>query len=88
MCGTAAPAPVTPPPPPVASAQRVNQQRLPFYMTHIEGLSATATLKISDLINGEIKRALLFNYMIDMDWMVSKCPVLKTIHLVDVNLTP
>jgi len=58
-----------------------------FYLTRISRLPArynSHTLSLSQLVQGSIKRAILCNYMVDLDWVLHVCPVLLEVPVVDV----
>ncbi|KAM7255296.1 hypothetical protein ACFE04_020537 [Oxalis oulophora] len=62
----------------------VPKQDLPltFRLMRVQGLPAwanTSCVSITDVIQGDIALAVLSNYMVDMDWLLPACPVLKKV---------
>ncbi|WCJ20295.1 Tyrosyl-DNA phosphodiesterase 1 [Euphorbia peplus] len=63
---------------------RVADDKLPFTfrLMKVQGLPAwanTSCVSISDVVKGDILFAVLSNYMVDMDWLMSACPTLKQV---------
>lgn len=53
-----------------------------FQLMRVQGLPTWAnagSVSISDVIQGNVLVAILSNYMVDMDWLLSACPILRTI---------
>ncbi|XP_057834924.2 tyrosyl-DNA phosphodiesterase 1 isoform X1 [Cryptomeria japonica] len=53
-----------------------------FRLMHVQGLPTwanTGSVTIGDVIKGDVLVAILSNYMVDMDWLLSVCPILRTI---------
>ncbi|XP_052182395.1 tyrosyl-DNA phosphodiesterase 1 isoform X2 [Diospyros lotus] len=62
----------------------VPKEKLPltFQLLRVQGLPAwanTSSVSIADVIKGNVLVAVLSNYMVDMDWLFSACPVLKKV---------
>lgn len=54
----------------------------PFYLLQLSTERAKNTLSIRDIIdstNGNILKICLMNYMIDMEWLLSECPILLSV---------
>ncbi|XP_049395468.1 tyrosyl-DNA phosphodiesterase 1 [Solanum stenotomum] len=72
-----------------SSAEAIRQFRVPkhklpltFRLMRVRELPAWANseaVSISDVIQGNVLVAILSNYMVDMDWLLSACPTLKRI---------
>ncbi|PIA31917.1 hypothetical protein AQUCO_04700050v1 [Aquilegia coerulea] len=65
----------------------VPKDRLPltFQLLRVKGLPAwanTSSVSIGDVIRGNVLFAVLSNYMVDMDWLLSVCPNLAKISRV------
>ncbi|XP_070041892.1 tyrosyl-DNA phosphodiesterase 1 isoform X4 [Nicotiana tomentosiformis] len=63
---------------------RVPKHKLPltFRLMRVRELPAwanTEAVSINDVIQGNVLVAILSNYMVDMDWLLSACPALKRI---------
>lgn len=63
---------------------RVTKDKLPFTfrLLRVQGLPAwanTNAVSISDVIQGDVLVAVLSNYMVDVDWLLSACPALKKV---------
>ncbi|XP_074564709.1 tyrosyl-DNA phosphodiesterase 1 [Curcuma longa] len=63
---------------------RVTTKTLPstFRLMQVQGLPAwanTSSITIGDVIQGNALVAILSNYMVDIDWLVSACPNLRKI---------
>ncbi|WOL15127.1 hypothetical protein Cni_G23908 [Canna indica] len=63
---------------------RVPQQKIEstFRLMQVQGLPAwanTSSVTITDVIQGNVLVAILSNYMVDMDWLMSACPNLRKI---------
>ncbi|XP_058092682.1 tyrosyl-DNA phosphodiesterase 1 isoform X2 [Magnolia sinica] len=63
---------------------RVDKNELPltFRLMRVQGLPAWAnssSVSIGDVIQGNVLVAVLSNYMVDMDWLISACPILRKI---------
>ncbi|XP_065879228.1 tyrosyl-DNA phosphodiesterase 1 [Euphorbia lathyris] len=63
---------------------RVPDGKLPFTfrLMKVQGLPAwanTSCVSINDVIKGDILFAVLSNYMVEMDWLMSACPTLKQV---------
>ncbi|XP_075085908.1 tyrosyl-DNA phosphodiesterase 1 isoform X2 [Nicotiana tabacum] len=63
---------------------RVPKRKLPltFRLMRVRELPAwanTEAVSINDVIQGNVLVAILSNYMVDMDWLLSACPALKRI---------
>ncbi|KAF8410690.1 hypothetical protein HHK36_003223 [Tetracentron sinense] len=63
---------------------RVPKDKLPltFRLLRVQGLPAWAnssSVSIGDIIQGNVIVAILSNYMVDMDWLISACPTLTKI---------
>lgn len=55
---------------------------LTFRLMRVQGLpswSNTSTVTIQDVIQGEVLLAVLSNYMVDMDWLLTACPSLRKV---------
>ncbi|XP_010550062.1 PREDICTED: tyrosyl-DNA phosphodiesterase 1 isoform X1 [Tarenaya hassleriana] len=55
---------------------------LTFRLLHVQGLPTwanTSCVSIDDVIQGDIVVAILSNYMVDVDWLMSACPKLANI---------
>ncbi|KAK7405871.1 hypothetical protein VNO78_07482 [Psophocarpus tetragonolobus] len=53
-----------------------------FRLLHVQGLPSwanTSCVSIGDVIQGDIKVAILSNYMVDTDWLVPACPALSKV---------
>ncbi|CAL5412027.1 unnamed protein product [Camellia sinensis] len=53
-----------------------------FRLMRVKGLPAwanTSSVSIGDVIEGNVVMAVLSNYMVDMDWLISACPTLKKV---------
>ncbi|OVA11144.1 Tyrosyl-DNA phosphodiesterase [Macleaya cordata] len=53
-----------------------------FRLLRVQGLPSWAnssSVSIGDVIQGNVLMAVLSNYMVDMDWLISACPILSTI---------
>ncbi|XP_015574204.1 tyrosyl-DNA phosphodiesterase 1 isoform X1 [Ricinus communis] len=62
----------------------VNDDKLPltFRLMKVKGLPAwanTSCVSITDVIQGDIVFAVLSNYMVDIDWLMSACPALAKV---------
>ncbi|KAI4368211.1 hypothetical protein MLD38_016795 [Melastoma candidum] len=62
----------------------VSKQMLPmtFRLLRVQGLpqwANTASVSIADVIQGDIRVAILSNYMVDIDWLITACPSLASI---------
>ncbi|XP_071934945.1 tyrosyl-DNA phosphodiesterase 1 [Coffea arabica] len=62
----------------------VPNSKLPstFRLLRVQGLPAwanTNTVSINDVIQGNVILAILSNYMVDIDWLLSACPLLKKV---------
>ncbi|CAL5345833.1 unnamed protein product [Camellia sinensis] len=62
----------------------VPNEKLPstFRLMRVKGLPAwanTSSVSIGDVIEGNVVMAVLSNYMVDMDWLISACPTLKKV---------
>ncbi|KAK1284192.1 hypothetical protein QJS10_CPB21g00868 [Acorus calamus] len=62
----------------------VPKDKLPlvFRLMRVQGLPAwanTSSVAIDDVIQGNVLIAILSNYMVDMDWLLSACPKLRTV---------
>eukprot|EP00854_Cymbomonas_tetramitiformis_P015251 gene15251-18038_t len=58
------------------------KESVTFRLLRTEGLSSehnAETLQISDIVEGDIKLAVVANYMIDPAWLLSACPVLTAV---------
>eukprot|EP00252_Welwitschia_mirabilis_P005216 TRINITY_DN15700_c0_g1_i1.p1 TRINITY_DN15700_c0_g1~~TRINITY_DN15700_c0_g1_i1.p1 ORF type:complete len:580 (-),score=95.55 TRINITY_DN15700_c0_g1_i1:217-1956(-) len=56
-----------------------------FSLLRVQGLPTWAnadSVSLSDVIKGDIIVAILSNYMVDIDWLLSECPILRTISRV------
>ncbi|XP_010317667.1 tyrosyl-DNA phosphodiesterase 1 [Solanum lycopersicum] len=72
-----------------SSAEAIRQFRVPkhklpltFRLMRVRELPAWANseaVSINDVIQGNVLVAILSNYMVDMDWLLSACPTLKRI---------
>ncbi|CAI0468154.1 unnamed protein product [Linum tenue] len=63
---------------------RVHEDKLPltFRLLRVKGLppwANTSSVSIGDVIQGDIQVAILSNYMVDMDWLLSACPTLSKV---------
>ncbi|XP_031500494.1 tyrosyl-DNA phosphodiesterase 1 [Nymphaea colorata] len=63
---------------------RVSDNMLPstFRLLRVQGLPTwanTSTVALDDIIKGEVLVAILSNYMVDIDWLFSACPLLRKI---------
>ncbi|KAL6546718.1 hypothetical protein OROMI_022439 [Orobanche minor] len=63
---------------------KVSKDKLPltFRLLRVKELSEwanTNAVSISDVIQGDVFLAILSNYMIDIDWLLSACPMLKRV---------
>ncbi|KAK9151884.1 hypothetical protein Syun_010193 [Stephania yunnanensis] len=59
-----------------------DKQPFTFRLMRVKGLPAWAnssSVTISDVIQGDILFAVLSNYMVDVDWLISACPLLGRI---------
>uniref|UniRef100_A0A2P2JIM7 FHA domain-containing protein n=1 Tax=Rhizophora mucronata TaxID=61149 RepID=A0A2P2JIM7_RHIMU len=69
----------------------VSDDELPatFRLLKVQGLPAwanTSCVSITDVVQGDIVVAILSNYMVDIDWLMSACPVLaKVPHVLVVH---
>ncbi|CAM0146194.1 unnamed protein product [Urochloa decumbens] len=55
---------------------------LTFRLMRVQGLpswTSTSSVTIQDVIQGEVLLAVLSNYMVDMDWLLSACPSLRKV---------
>ncbi|CAO1941798.1 unnamed protein product [Urochloa humidicola] len=55
---------------------------LTFRLMRVQGLPSwtnTSSVTIQDVIQGEVLLAVLSNYMVDMDWLLSACPSLRKV---------
>ncbi|XP_057962468.1 tyrosyl-DNA phosphodiesterase 1 isoform X2 [Malania oleifera] len=55
---------------------------LTFRLLRVQGLPAwanTSSVSIGDVVQGEVVLAVLSNYMVDIDWLISACPTLKKV---------
>ncbi|PWA63245.1 tyrosyl-DNA phosphodiesterase [Artemisia annua] len=53
-----------------------------FRLMRVKGLQPwanTSSVSVGDVIQGNVLVAVLSNYMVDMDWLLSACPTLKNI---------
>ncbi|XP_071720314.1 tyrosyl-DNA phosphodiesterase 1 isoform X2 [Rutidosis leptorrhynchoides] len=53
-----------------------------FRLMRVKGLQAwanTSSVSIGDVIQGNVQVAVLSNYMVDIDWLLSACPTLKNV---------
>ncbi|XP_042517579.1 tyrosyl-DNA phosphodiesterase 1 isoform X3 [Macadamia integrifolia] len=62
----------------------VHKDRLPltFRLLQVQGLppwANTSSVSIRDVIQGNVLVAILSNYMVDIDWLISACPAIKKI---------
>ncbi|PSR98436.1 Tyrosyl-DNA phosphodiesterase [Actinidia chinensis var. chinensis] len=62
----------------------VPNEKLPstFRLMRVQGLPAwanTSSVSLGDVIQGNVLMAVLSNYMVDMDWLISACPKLKKV---------
>ncbi|KAL5730922.1 tyrosyl-DNA phosphodiesterase 1 [Ranunculus cassubicifolius] len=62
----------------------IPKERLPltFQLLRVKGLppwANTSSVAIRDVIQGNVSLAVLSNYMVDMDWLISVCPSLTKI---------
>uniref|UniRef100_A0A7N0UE80 FHA domain-containing protein n=1 Tax=Kalanchoe fedtschenkoi TaxID=63787 RepID=A0A7N0UE80_KALFE len=70
---------------------RVPREKLPltFRLMKVQGLPAWAnasSVSIGDVIEGDVQVAVLSNYMVDIDWLVSACPkLLKIPHVLVIH---
>ncbi|KAF6171132.1 hypothetical protein GIB67_012206, partial [Kingdonia uniflora] len=63
---------------------RVTKEKLPltFQLLRVQGLppwANSSAVSIEDVIQGNVTVAILSNYMVDMDWLISACPTLRKI---------
>ncbi|CAN0913576.1 Tyrosyl-DNA phosphodiesterase 1 [Linum grandiflorum] len=63
---------------------RVPEDKLPhtFRLLKVKDLpqwANTSAVSISDVIQGDVQVAILSNYMVDMDWLMSACPTLRKV---------
>ncbi|KAJ0983320.1 hypothetical protein J5N97_011575 [Dioscorea zingiberensis] len=59
-----------------------DRESLIFRLMHVQGLPAwanTSSVTIKDVIQGDVLVAILSNYMVDIDWLLSACPTMKKI---------
>ncbi|XP_043688917.1 tyrosyl-DNA phosphodiesterase 1 isoform X2 [Telopea speciosissima] len=59
-----------------------NRQPLTFRLLQVKGLPPWAnsnSVSISDVIQGNVLVAILSNYMVDIDWLISACPAIRKI---------
>ncbi|KAI3740861.1 hypothetical protein L2E82_31335 [Cichorium intybus] len=61
-----------------------SEDKLPqtFRLLRVKGLQSwanTSSVSIADVIQGNVLVAVLSNYMVDIDWLISACPNLKNI---------
>jgi len=55
---------------------------LTFRLMRVQGLPSwtnTSSVSIQDVIQGEVLLAVLSNYMVDIDWLLTACPSLKKV---------
>ncbi|KAG8080276.1 hypothetical protein GUJ93_ZPchr0007g4553 [Zizania palustris] len=55
---------------------------LTFRLMHVQGLPAwtnTSSVSIRDVIQGEVLLAVLSNYMVDIEWLLTECPSLRKV---------
>lgn len=55
---------------------------LTFRLMHVQGLPSwtnTSSVTIQDVIQGEVLLAVLSNYMVDIDWLLTACPSLRKV---------
>ena len=38
------------------------------------------SLDLQDIVTGAVERAVVFNYLIELDWLVGQCPGLKSLQ--------
>ncbi|PSS04715.1 Tyrosyl-DNA phosphodiesterase [Actinidia chinensis var. chinensis] len=62
----------------------VPNEKLPstFRLMRVQGIPAwanTSSVSIGDVIQGNVLMAVLSNYMVDVDWLISACPTLKKV---------
>nr|XP_043610213.1 tyrosyl-DNA phosphodiesterase 1 [Erigeron canadensis] len=53
-----------------------------FRLMRVKGLQSwanTSSVSVGDVIQGNVLVAVLSNYMVDIDWLISACPTLKNI---------
>lgn len=72
-----------------SSAEAIHQFRVPKHklpltfrlmrVRELPGWANSEAVSISDVIQGNVLVAILSNYMVDMDWLLSACPTLKRI---------
>ncbi|XP_055826134.1 tyrosyl-DNA phosphodiesterase 1 [Solanum dulcamara] len=72
-----------------SSAEAIRQFRVPKHklpltfrlmrVRELPGWTNSEAVSISDVIQGNVLVAILSNYMVDMDWLLSACPALKRI---------
>ncbi|KAM3239007.1 tyrosyl-DNA phosphodiesterase 1 isoform X1 [Capsicum annuum] len=72
-----------------SSAEAIRQFRVPKHklpltfrlmrVRELPGWANSEAVSISDVIQGNVLVAILSNYMVDMDWLLSACPTLKRI---------
>ncbi|CAN4109750.1 unnamed protein product [Withania somnifera] len=72
-----------------SSAEAIRQFRVPknklpltfrlMRVRELPGWANSEAVSISDVIQGNVLVAILSNYMVDMDWLLSACPTLKRI---------
>ena len=54
-----------------------------FYRNYIRGVNNDFAIRLSDVVQGPINRAVLLNYCWDLDWLLDSLPVLQTVPLVE-----
>ncbi|XP_047938783.1 tyrosyl-DNA phosphodiesterase 1 isoform X1 [Salvia hispanica] len=64
---------------------RISKNKLPltFRLLQVQQLpewANTNAVSINDVIKGNVLMAVLSNYMVDIDWLLSECPMLKRVH--------
>lgn len=63
---------------------RISNDKIPltFRLLRVQGLPSwanTNAVSITDVIQGNVLIAILSNYMVDIDWLLSACPMLKKV---------
>ncbi|BBN01781.1 tyrosyl-DNA phosphodiesterase 1 [Marchantia polymorpha subsp. ruderalis] len=59
-----------------------------FHLLHTTGLPQSANsgcVRLQDVIEGDVQVAILSNYMVDVDWILSECPLLRRIPVIMIH---
>ncbi|KAG6554736.1 hypothetical protein Mapa_003755 [Marchantia paleacea] len=77
---------------PISKLRRTNSSsRFPassFHLLHTMGLPKSANsgcVRLEDVIEGDVQIAILSNYMVDVDWLLSECPLLRRVPVIMIH---